>query len=1037
MQVSAFKRYIVFIILTVLGAFVLPKLSVKLNPSNGLPSITVSYLWPNASSYTLERDITSILEGGFGTLKGLEKLDSKSSKGSGYITLSFDKYTNIDVARFETATIIRQLYKQLPDRVSYPVISVNRPDNTINQPFLSYSINAPETPFKIQERVKTILEPIIGAIPAIDKTVLHGANPKEYVVTYNTNALLGLKLNKNDLIQAIQEVFKEQSLGEVTYLNDYITLSIQAKGAENFNWHIPIKKIGQRLVYLDELTTIREQEQEAQTYQRINGKNAISVSIYAEKQANTITLANTVAEQMALIKQQFPSNYEFVKSFDDTIFLKEELSKIYKRSLYTLAILLVFILLVSRSFKYLLVTLLSLIANLGLAFLLYYMFGVEIQLYSLAGITISLGLIIDNSIVMIDHIRHLRNKNIFIPILASTLTTVGALAIIYFLDDKYKVNLIDFALVIIINLSVSLLVALYLIPALLEHITIPERKEQRWSISAKNYFYHLYGKLISLELRFKKLTISVIILIFGIPVFMLPQKTEHNTTWYEKAYNNTLGNEWYRENIRPHIDRYLGGSFRLFSYYVFEGASSRRNEQTKLYVSAQMEKGATVHQMNDVYLGIENYLLQYNEIDQFKTNVYSGDNARMEITFKDGYQQSAFPFLLKARLVRKVLDQAGIDWNIYGVGNGFSNGSSSGEPVNFSVKAKGYNYDNLNAWADTLKTALLKHPRIQKVFVRENSYWRREASYEYRFLLDKQRLALLKSNPSNVINELKNLTLSKTQDLSLNIFGKYTPVRFESENSKTYDIWRIKNAPLDSINKPVVLKGVAEIYKAPEEENIYKENQEYIRLVQFQYTGSSKFGSRFLKEKLEELKTKLPLGYTFENSQNQFFFGNDENNNYSTLLLLILAVIYLICSVLFESFKQPFIILSVIPISFIGVFLTFYLFDFNFDQGGLACFVLLSGITVNASIFIINGFNKLQKQNPEQNKIELYLEAFKQKIFPIMLTIISTILGFIPFVKDGQNEVFWFALGVGTIGGLIFSLVGILLYLPVFTLKKQ
>ena len=113
------------------------------------------------------------------------------------------------------------------------------------------------------------------------------------------------------------------------------------------------------------------------------------------------------------------------------------------------------------------------------------------------------------------------------------------------------------------------------------------------------------------------------------------------------------------------------------------------------------------------------------------------------------------------------------------------------------------------------------------------------------------------------------------------------------------------------------------------------------------------------------------------------------------------------------------------------------MFDFNFDQGGLASFVLLSGITVNASIFIINGFNKLKKEFPKQNYINLYIEAFKQKIFPITLTIISTILGFIPFVKDGQNEVFWFALGAGTIGGLLFSLLGILIYLPLFTLKQK
>lgn len=518
---------------------------------------------------------------------------------------------------------------------------------------------------------------------------------------------------------------------------------------------------------------------------------------------------------------------------------------------------------------------------------------------------------------------------------------------------------------------------------------------------------------------------------------MLPQKLESNTTWYEKTYNATLGNEWYRENIRPHLDRYLGGSFRLFSYYVFDTAYYGKNEETKLVVSASMEKGATVHQMNSVFVELENYLSQYAEIKQYTSNVNSGDYARIEITFMDDYDDSSFPFMLKSRLVRKALDFGGIDWNIYGVGNGFNNGGSTNEPVNFSVKAKGYNYDALNVWADTLKTALLKHPRIQKVLVRENSYWAKEPSYEYRFTLDKEQLALADVSPTQLINELKDLTLSKSEDMSLNIQGKYTPIRFESSKAKDYDIWSIKHTPLDSLSKPILLKHIAQISKEREEENIYKENQEYIRLVEFQYTGAAKFGSKFLDEKLEELETKLPLGYSFERSGRQWFFNQDKNSKYSLLLFLILGIIFLICSILFESLKQPFIILSVIPISFIGVFLTFYLFDFNFDQGGLASFVLLSGITVNASIFIINGYNKLKKEHPDHNNIDLYLMAFRQKIFPILLTIISTILGFIPFVKGGQNEVFWFALGVGTIGGLVFSLVGILLYLPIFTLKKS
>jgi multidrug efflux pump subunit AcrB len=1035
-KVSAFKVFIGFIILIFLGIFLLPKLPIRLNPNDSLPSLTVTYKWPNASPYALEREITNILEGGFSTIDGLTKINSKSSEGNGNINLEFDKNTHLDIVRFEIATIIRQLYKKLPNRVSYPTISINKPNDNGNQrAFLSYSINAPQTPFEIREAVENQIKPVIGRIEGVNKTEVFGATFKEYIINYNFNQLKQLSINKQEIIIALQQQFAKESLGAIFYKKEYITLSI--KSNDKVNWHIPIKKIKNRLIYLDDITIIKEVLQETQSYYRVNGENAITLSIYANNNANTILLSKQVNRKIKELQKNFSSSYSIIQTYDATEYLETELNKIYERSSYTIIILFLFILIVSKSIRYLLITIISLTANLGVAFLLYYIFGVEIQLYSLAGITISLGLVIDNSIVMIDHIKKLGNKSIFIPILASTLTTIGALTIIYFLDDKYKVNLIDFALVIIINLSVSLFVALFLIPALLEKITLKQKTQKKREIIFQEKFYSFYHKLLKILLEFKKLAIVFIILIFGIPFFMLPQKIETNTTFFEKAYNNTLGNEWYRDNIRPSFDRYLGGSFRLFNHYVFENAYYNRNEETILYVSASMEKGATVHQMNEAYLEIEKYLQQFIEIKQYTSAVYSGDNARMEITFKDDFKQSSFPFILKARLVRKILDLGGIDWNVYGVGNGFSSGGGSNDPVNFTVVAKGYNYDNLNAWADTLKIALKKHPRIQKVLVKENAYWSKKPSYEYRFTLDKEQLALHKSNPSKIFNELKSLTLSKQSDVSLNIRGKYMPVRLESYNSKKFDLWNIKNTPLDSLHTPLILKNIASTSQEREEENIYKENQEYIRLIQFQYTGSGKFGAKFLKTKLDELRLILPLGYKFENSQKRWFLNDAKNNNYTFLLLLILIIIYFICAILFESLKQPFIILSVIPISFIGVFLTFYLFDFNFDQGGLASFVLLSGITVNASIFIINGFNTLKKQLPNENYLNLYIEAFKQKIFPITLTIISTVIGFIPFVINGQNEVFWFALGAGTIGGLLFSLIGILIYLPLFTLKKK
>lgn len=129
-------------------------------------------------------------------------------------------------------------------------------------------------------------------------------------------------------------------------------------------------------------------------------------------------------------------------------------------------------------------------------------------------------------------------------------------------------------------------------------------------------------------------------------------------------------------------------------------------------------------------------------------------------------------------------------------------------------------------------------------------------------------------------------------------------------------------------------------------------------------------------------------------------------------------------------------IIFVIPVSYIGVFITFYWFKLNFDQGGFASFVLLCGITVNASIYILNEYNAIRRRLPRISPLRAYTKAWNAKIIPIFLTVVSTIWGFIPFMVGTEKESFWFPLAAGTIGGLVMSVTGIFIFLPIFTLEK-
>lgn len=575
-----------------------------------------------------------------------------------------------------------------------------------------------------------------------------------------------------------------------------------------------------------------------------------------------------------------------------------------------------------------------------------------------------------------------------------------------------------------------------MIPALSEKLDFTGYMGNKNGLKNINLFNN-YENLISFQLKYRKWLIIIIILIFGLPVFLLPKELEQNDTWYQKAYNKTIGNDWFNKNIRPSLDKYLGGTSRLFAEYSLKNAYYTNNEETKIQIVASMDGSGTIEQMNEVILEIENYLEQFSQVKDYISNVQNSNYARIEISFKNTNDSIFFPFYLKTNLIRKVLELGGISWRIYGVGNGFNHSVNSNEPINFSIKARGYNYDDLNSWADSMKIELEKEPRIEEVYVREGDYFDKQPSYEYKINLNKELQSLFKANQGKIVDELRNNTIQEGQDLLFQNETEYIPIRFESNSSSTFDFWHIKHAPLNDLDNPIILNKSISIDKQREEESILRENQEYIRLIEFQYIGLARTGSLLLDEKLKSMKSKLPFGYTFEKSRRQWLLNKETGGDYIILLLLTICIIYLICSVLFESYAQPFIILSIVPISFIGVFLTFYLFDFNFDQGGLASFVLLAGITVNASILIVDEFNYQRRKYPNRQSILNYIEAFKMKFFPISATVLSTILGFMFFLIEGQNEAFWFALGVGVIGGLLFSFFGLIFYLPIFLLISK
>ncbi|HAA10663.1 MAG TPA: hypothetical protein DCE41_02795 [Cytophagales bacterium] len=267
-----------------------------------------------------------------------------------------------------------------------------------------------------------------------------------------------------------------------------------------------------------------------------------------------------------------------------------------------------------------------------------------------------------------------------------------------------------------------------------------------------------------------------------------------------------------------------------------------------------------------------------------------------------------------------------------------------------------------------------------------------------------------------------------TADLMLTTQEEQVPVRVESKDRSSFSMYEFgnTNVRVSGTQRFTQMGDIGRLVRTFEPETIHKENRQYKVGITFDYTGNRERAIEWAEEQEEKLALELPFGFEFEEVTAPPFSASSDK---WVLIIIMVLVIFVICSVLFESLRQPLIILMIIPISFIGLFLTYTLFKVTFGPGGFAALILLGGISVNASIFIINQFNQSSRNN------EAVFLAVKAKTKPILLTVFSTCVGFLPYVFFIPATDFWYKFGVGVIGGLVFSLIGIFIYIPAMLMK--
>lgn len=300
-----------------------------------------------------------------------------------------------------------------------------------------------------------------------------------------------------------------------------------------------------------------------------------------------------------------------------------------------------------------------------------------------------------------------------------------------------------------------------------------------------------------------------------------------------------------------------------------------------------------------------------------------------------------------------------------------------------------------------------------------------------RMTFDESFLSVNKSDIRFAFSEIQKYSRSAYPFNQVYINDFRAPITVKSSQAEEYDLWTVNNIPIVTPDGMFVkLKDFSGIKQDITDNKITREDQQYIIMVMYDFIGNYELGSIIQERNINQTRAVLPLGYSADRASYSYSWGEKQSNFY--LIFMVVLIIFIICAVLLESLSQPLAVISLIPFSFIGVFLTFHIFDIRPDEGVLAALLLLAGLVVNSALYIINDFNNFMKEKNSLSELKIYVKAFNAKIIPIALTILSTVIGLSPFLLAGRDERFWFSLAAGTIGGLLFSVIGLIFFLPVF-----
>jgi HAE1 family hydrophobic/amphiphilic exporter-1 len=996
------------LIVILLGAISLRRLPIDLMPDITYPTLNIYTSYENAAPEEIEELVTHLIEQAVSAVPGVEEISSFSMEGQSTVRVAFAWGTDLDDAANDIRDRLDRVIPRLPENADRPTL---RKYDPASFPILILGAYGKQDLIELRRIIDDRVRHRIERIPGVAAVDVWGGLVREIHVNLNEDRVKALGLPLNQIVSQIKSG----------------NINIPGGALERGNLEVIVRTPGEyrnidelkdaviairegATIQLREIASIEEAWAKERRIIRINRTPGIRLAVRKQSGANTVNVARVVLQEVERINQDMPQ-INLTPVVDSSNYIQRSITNVGSSALYGSVLAVLVLLFFLRNIRSTIVIATAIPISIIATFALMYFSGFTLNIMTLGGLALGVGMMVDSAIVVLENIYRLResgeapeqaavngSEEVTSAIIAGTLTTLAVFLPLIFVRGMVGVMFKQLAYIISFSLLCSLFVALTLVPMLCARIfqTKSPGGLSKWQWTHKIYeiseefFTRLndgYRQTLHFALNNRKLIIVGAIGLLAVSIALIP----------------LVGSEF-----MPATD---------------EG---------EVRVSGEMEVGTRLDVLSEKFRAIE--AIVKDEIPEAKNMLASLGVSRREgsgthmgqlqIALKSRAERSQSSEEVAALLRQKLSSIPGIKIRTRaGQGLFILRMGMEGTEEKVQVEIQGYDLQKANVLAEQVKQAVEQVDGVTDVVLSQES-----GGPEELFNIDRQKAADMKVTVSEVANMLQT-TLTGAIATYYREAGEEIPIRVKLKDAERMNIRDILDLALTNADgEPVILRNLVKVSSQIGPVHIDHKNQE--RIV----TVSANISGRDMGSVLVDIRERLravPVPHDFSVA-----FGGEyeeQQKAFRELLLsfiLALLLVYMVMASLYESLRHPFVVMFSVPLATIGVVLMLFLSNTTFNvQSYIGC-IMLGGIVVNNAILLVDYTNLLRRRDrmPLRDAIE---EAGRRRLRPILMTTMTTVTALIPlalgFGEGGEAQA---PLARAVIGGLLSSTIITLVFIP-------